>query len=1292
VAARSEFRILYVHEAPVDHEAIRRAFDEPDAPAEIAVCGDLPTVRQWLQQQPWDLLITDHRLAGEADFAVLDCAQSSCPQLPVLLFTACGSEQVAAEAIRRGAAGYVIRCEGAVEALVAAGRAALRRAQGAATATAAASAWQLQAEQALKSFFDGAPFQMGISEQIDDDMILVAVNPAAAASIGLTPEQARGKRVSELGRPGPRRGVWLEQYNEALQSGRPVHFEQCVPCDGDTQWWAVTLAHIGPGPSGRPRFSYVVQDVTERKRDEHRQAALHRISEAAQAAPTLPELFRRIHEIVGELLPARNLFVALYDEDRDELSFPYYVDEYDTAPATRKLDDGTLAGRVVRLGHALLFTPDTPNEGVYEERSVVGTPSMDWLGVPLKVQDRTIGALAVQSYGGDVRYTGKDKSLLEFVSGQVAAAVARKQAEAAIAASETRFRLLFEQNLAGVFRSLPDGRMLDCNDAFAHMFGYGSRDEIIRVNARALYFEDADREHYVAELSARGAVNHAVTRLRRKDGSELWGMVTSNLIRDESGGPAVLQGTLIDFTDYRHAQEALVLSESRLEQAQRVAHLGSWNWDLAAGLLSWSDELCRIFGVDPDTHVPGFDDFLARVHVDDRDEVRAVVRQARQDRQAFSHELRVVRPSGEVRTLFNQGEVIVDDGGTVTSLAGACLDITARKMVERLERDRSLILEQVAQNRPLKEVIAHISQALEHQRPGLLACVVLVKDGCLHCTGAPAVLAPFVAAIEGMPVAHAGGSFGRAARSGEPVLAADISRHPDWTQLAGLASQYGIRSCWSYPVLSADGSVLGVLNLIGREPGEADGDDLQLLESASRLAAVAIEHRELTERLSHQAQHDALTGLPNRLLFQDRLGQALAMAERHRHQVAVLYMDLDRFKFINDTLGHSSGDALLALAARRLDACIRKSDTLARLGGDEFTVVLTELNDSRDAMRVAGKLIEAMREPFNIDGRELYVSVSMGISLYPEDGTDCESLMVNADVAMYRAKDMGRDGFQCFAPEMNTLARERMELESQLRHSIEHGELSLAYQPQCDAGGRILALEALMRWRHPTLGMVPPSRFIPLAEESGLIVPLGEWALREACARAVAWRRAGHPSLCVSVNVSAVQFRRDDWVETVRRALRDTGLEPEALELEITESLLLQSVKETSANLFELRALGVGVAIDDFGTGYSSLSYLHRLPITTLKIDQSFVCEIGNAAREGHEEAPIIRTIIALAHNLGMTVVAEGVETEGQRALLQRLGCERLQGYLLHRPLSLEQVGVLLDGVVGQRLAAAGRG
>jgi diguanylate cyclase (GGDEF)-like protein/PAS domain S-box-containing protein len=1005
----------------------------------------------------------------------------------------------------------------------------------------------------LRSFYEGAPVQMGVTElTADHDLLLVSVNPATAAAAGVRVEDLQGRRISELGLTGPRKGIWYEQYLEALATQRPVIFEQASNMPGSDEWWQVTLTHLGPGPTGQPRFSYMVQDISRRKRDERMQGALYRISEAAQSEPTLATLFPKIHEIVGELIPARNFFVALYDRAKDEISFPYYLDEFDAPPEPHPLDERTLSGRVVKYGVALLFTPETPNEGMYYEESTVGTPSAHWLGVPLKTATHTIGALVVQSYTGDVRYRESDKTLLEFVSGQVAAAIERKQAE-----------------------------------------------------------------------------------------------------------------------------QALRLSESRLEEAQRLAHLGSWNWDSVSRTLTWSDELSRIYGVDPRTHQPSFGDFIRRLPEEDRAGMVARFTRASEDKQPFSHETRVVRPDGEIRILFDKVEVITDANGNVTGLAGACLDITARKRTETLEHDRARILELVAQDEPLAAILARVAETLEHQRQDLRAFLLVDDDGRLVNGACPSMPAGFAAAIDAVLAAGAPGSFAAAALAGMPMLVADTAADPGWRNVQALCRQFQVGACWSVPIVSANGGVLGTLNLVSATPRVATGDDERLLESVGRLAAVAIDHRELTDKLSHQAQHDALTGLPNRLLFQDRLGQALAQAQRNGQQVAVIYMDLDRFKHINDTLGHSAGDALLRQVAVRLDSCVRRSDTLARLGGDEFTVVLAELDDARDAMRAAKNIVEGMRLPFSVEGRELFITISLGISLYPDDGVDGETLMVNADVAMYRAKDLGRDNFQWFASEMNVMARERMELEWHLRYAMQLGQLHLAYQPQCNAKGEVLAFEALMRWQHPMLGAVSPTRFIPLAEDSGLIVSMGEWALRTACAQAVQWRKAGHPRLRISVNVSALQFKRPDWVDAVRRALQDTQLAPEALELEITESLLLESARETSANLFELRKLGVGVAIDDFGTGYSSLSYLHKLPISTLKVDQSFVREIG--VQPGHgPEAPIIRTIITLAHNLGMAVVAEGVETEAQRALLVRLGCEGLQGYLLYEPMDAVQAGELL--------------
>ncbi|MDQ3160997.1 MAG: diguanylate cyclase, partial [Pseudomonadota bacterium] len=703
----------------------------------------------------------------------------------------------------------------------------------------------------------------------------------------------------------------------------------------------------------------------------------------------------------------------------DELSFPYYVDEHDAAPEPRKLEDGTLSGRVVMTGETLLFTPETVREGVHAQFTLVGTDPLDWLGVPLKSRSHTIGALAVQSYSGDVRYVDKDKVLLEFVSSQVAAAIERKQAADALLASEKRFRLLFEQELLGVFRSLPDGRLLECNDAFARMLGYESRDEIIGVNTKTFYFEVADRERTLDYLREYGSVNNSVILLRRKDGAEVWGMETVNLIRDDQGQSEVMQGTLIDFTERKQVEQELLLSEARLEKAQSLGHLGSWTWDLITHTLTWSDELCRIYGVPPATHYPTYEDFLDRTHPEDRAGLEALVTQAMLDRKPFSGESRIVRPDGEVRTIFGQSEVLVDDRGSLTGMAGACLDITLRKQEEQLEQDRSLILEQVAQNRPLQEILSRIARMLEIQIPGSRISVLLLKDGRL-CTGAaPHLPQAYSDLLDGLPIGPVAGSCGTAMFRRETVIVEDIATDPLWDGYRELALPHGLRACWSMPIPSNRGDVLGSFAVYRDQPSRPSTRDLEFMGMATRLAAVAIEHRLLTDQLEHQAHHDALTGLPNRLLFQDRLNQALAQAERKKLQVAVLYMDLDRFKNINDMLGHASGDELLRQACHRLQACIRKTDTLARLGGDEFTVVLSELNDPQHAMRVATKLIDAMRAPFQMDQHELFVTLSLGISIYPDDGLDSETLMANADAAMYRAKETGRDNFQWFAAEMN---------------------------------------------------------------------------------------------------------------------------------------------------------------------------------------------------------------------------------------------------------------------------------
>jgi diguanylate cyclase (GGDEF)-like protein/PAS domain S-box-containing protein len=435
------------------------------------------------------------------------------------------------------------------------------------------------------------------------------------------------------------------------------------------------------------------------------------------------------------------------------------------------------------------------------------------------------------------------------------------------------------------------------------------------------------------------------------------------------------------------------------------------------------------------------------------------------------------------------------------------------------------------------------------------------------------------------------------------------------------------------------------------------------------------ERKRAEEQIRTLAYHDTLTGLPNRLLFHDRLQVAVAQAHRAGGHLALLFLDLDRFKVINDSLGHGLGDRLLQEVGLRLRGSLREGDTVSRLGGDEFTLLLPGIGRAVDAAKVAEKILETLREPIRVEGHDLFVTASIGIALYPEDGAGAEALVKNADTAMYRAKEQGRDNYQLYTAAMNATALERLALESALRRALSANELVLHYQPLLEiASGRIHAVEALLRWRHPERGLIPPAEFIPLAEVTGLIVTMGPWILRSACAQVQAWRAAGFPGLSLAVNLSARQFQQPDLAELVTRILEETGLPPRHLDLEVTESYAMQNPEQAIDTLRQLKALGVRLSIDDFGTGYSSLSYLKRFPIDTLKIDKSFVGDITRDA----DDATIVTAVIAMAHALKLTVVAEGVETEDQLAFLAARRCDRMQGYLFSYPLPPEESRVLL--------------
>lgn len=484
-----------------------------------------------------------------------------------------------------------------------------------------------------------------------------------------------------------------------------------------------------------------------------------------------------------------------------------------------------------------------------------------------------------------------------------------------------------------------------------------------------------------------------------------------------------------------------------------------------------------------------------------------------------------------------------------------------------------------------------------------------------------------------------------------------------------------------------------VIHLQAEGMREEETDEITVIGTAQDIT-----ERKQAERAIHQlAYYDSLTGLANRVLFKDRLSNALSYAARHHQHLATLFIDLDRFKIINDTLGHTVGDLLLTHVAERLSDSVRQSDSvsrhadhepmhaLARLGGDEFTILLTALPQPEDAGRVARRILESLAHPFSIDGHEIFISASIGISIFPSDGSTVEALLKNADTAMYHAKEQGRNNCQYYSSGLNAAAAERLDLENELRRALEREEFVVFYQPKLNIHSRrILGAEALVRWKHPKRGLVPPGVFLNAAIDTGLIRSMDEWVLREACRQVRVWEKSGLPAITISANVSNSLFHGRTLPATVADALRDSGLNPAQLELELTESIAMRDVEASVTMLEGLRTMGVRLSIDDFGTGYSSLSYLQRFPLSRLKIDQSFVRDLLT----NENNVKITRAIIAMAHSLNLSVLAEGVETEGQLARLREEGCDEVQGYLFSRPVCAEEFEKLLKGDADARRAA----
>jgi len=697
--------------------------------------------------------------------------------------------------------------------------------------------------------------------------------------------------------------------------------------------------------------------------------------------------------------------------------------------------------------------------------------------------------------------------------------------------------------------------------------------------------------------------------------------------------------TLASMIEHRLTQDDLLASRSRLAEVQRIAHLGGWEWDVTNNAFHLSDETYQILEVPPRKATMSLEAVLHLAHPDDRESVRQAITRSASQGSDFSIDFRILLPNGLERIARGNAEAIRDANGQVIRLSGTLQDITQRKQADEKLRQSAAVFENTTEG------------------------IMFTSD-----TGQMITVNKAFTEITGYEQDEIVGKTAAILKSG---------RH-DEQFYATMWNTIRESGCWQGEVWNRrkSGDIYPEwlnISVVKDERGRVT----HYVGVFSDISAM----KESEAKLDHLAHHDPLTGLPNRLLLNARMEHSLARARRDNSQLAVLFLDLDHFKNINDTLGHPVGDLLLQEVAHRLTGCVREEDTVTRLGGDEFTILLEDLHDSRFASDIAQKIIVALADRFVLQGHEVFITCSIGISLFPSDGDNVTTLLKNADSALYRAKEQGRNNHQYYTEELTTRAMERLSMENNLRHALERNELAVHYQPQVDLySGSIIGMEALLRWQHPEMGLIAPSTFIPLAEETGLIIPIGEWVLRTACARLKAWIDEGLPKIRVAVNLSSRQFNQKDLAETVARILRDTGLDPNCLELELTESLIMRDAEATIVVLHEIKALGVQFSIDDFGTGYSSLSYLKRFPIDRIKIDKSFVRDITTDP----EDAAVSQAIISLSHSLNLKTVAEGVETIEQQEFLRSRQCDEIQGFYFSRPVPEHEMEQLLKEGVKQ--------
>ncbi|WP_019624520.1 sensor domain-containing protein [Thioalkalivibrio thiocyanoxidans] len=814
-------------------------------------------------------------------------------------------------------------------------------------------------------------------------------------------------------------------------------------------------------------------------------------------------------------------------------------------------------------------------------------------------------------------------------------ATQHRQAEQALGESEALLQATSSLASVGGWELDPGTQELACTRETQRILGLPPGIEPPLEEAIGLFHPD-DRpllRHAIDEAIENGTPYDLELRLTRTDGTEIWTRATCQ--PEMVDGEVVrLRGAFQDIHDRKQFELRLATSQRLLEIAERVGNVGGWEVDLDAGLVHWSDQVARIHGLPQARSIPvdqGIDHYAPEY----RDRIRAVFSACVEDGIPFDEELQIIDAQGHRVWVRSIGEPVFDETGTVRKVEGAFQDISARK------RNEAALLQ--------------AAMVFDHTQDGIIVtdpdtCIVSVNRAFTEITG-----------------------YTRAEALGQkPASLIQSSRHPPsfyramWKALN--TSGYWQGEIWNRRKNGEEYPEWLTVNAVQ----DANGETTHYIGIFTDITDI----KQSQERLEYLAHYDTLTDLPNRTLFEFKLDKAIEHSKRHGERIAVLIIDLDRFKAINDSLGHSVGDELLAAIPKRLALRLRGEDTFARLGGDEFALLLGRIEHPEDAGTVAHDIISHLAAPFSLpSGHEVFIGASIGISVFPNDGSTMEEMMRNADSAMFEAKDRGRNHYHFYTEDLTLRAVERLSLENRLRRALSEQEFELHYQPFIRiADGRVVGAEALLRWRDPEQGLIPPSAFIDVAEDSGLIAGIGEQVLRDGCRQMKAWRDEGVDLDALAINLSAQQFLLQDVPEVVRGILAETGLPAQHLELELTETTFFQQGQASGNTLETLRALGLRLSIDDFGTGYSSLAYLQQFPLDKLKIDARFIRDL--LARQDSRE--LTAAIITMGHGLGLEVLAEGVETEGHLDLLRRMGCDTYQGYLAARPQPAEQFAAWL--------------